>query len=193
MTQVPNLNITCGSSDCENGHHAFNGRPFKKRGQGREYLEQGVCKACGVEVVDWPRLHARDPQDLTHTFSTLQLEYIRWEFWSRPFEAHLLETARERGRDGLRVDARAALTRIVGPVATGHYDKMKVPTKPEKLTSVIQCAQHAVAACCRDCVEKWHGIPNEKPLSNIEINYLTHLVMEYLEQRLPQDVLESAV
>jgi hypothetical protein len=120
----------------------------------------------------------------------LQLEYIRWEFWSRPFESHLLADARERGLEGLRADARTTLVKILGPVASAHWDRMQVPTKPEKMTSVVQYAQHAVAACCRECVEKWHGIPNEKPLSKGDIDYLTHLVMGYLEHRLPQNILD---
>jgi exodeoxyribonuclease V alpha subunit len=98
-------------------------------------------------------------------------------------------SARDRGLDGLSADAHDTIARIVGPVAISGWARQQVKKKPDEMTSVIEYAQHAVAACCRDCVAKWHGIPNEKPLSPDSIDYLSKLVTEYLEQRLPRDVL----
>lgn len=193
MIQIPNLNITCGTPDCENGHHAFNspGHIYKKRGKDRKYLQPGVCKACGADVVDWPRIHARNPQDIAKTFSMLQLEYIRWEFWNRPFNDKSLTSAQKRGWEGLCADSHAAIAKVLGPVAYASWAFKQVPTKPEKMTSVIEYAQHAVAACCRKCVAQWHGIPNEMPLADGEIDYLSRLVIGCLERRLPQIVLEA--
>jgi hypothetical protein len=37
--------------------------------------------------------------------------------------------------------------------------------------------QHAMAACCRDCIQKWHGIKKGKELSNQEIRFLVELTM----------------
>jgi len=195
VIQIPNLNITCNTPECGSGLHAFNNpeHTYQKRTKFRKHFDPGVCQACGVNLVDWSRLHARNLKDMPHTFSTLKLEYIRWEFWSRDFNEKSLNNARERGMDGLAADAHDTITKVIGPVAVSGWARRQVPTKPDKMKSVIEYAQHSVAACCRDCVEKWHGIPNEKPLSTDGIEYLSQLVIEYLEQRLPRDVLQPSL
>ena len=45
-------------------------------------------------------------------------------------------------------------------------------------------AQHACACCCRGCLEKWHHIPNEKELTNNEINYIVALLIEWIKREL---------
>jgi hypothetical protein len=51
--------------------------------------------------------------------------------------------------------------------------------------SAIYYAQHATAACCRTCIEYWHGIPRVGDLGAKELDYLTDLVVRYLDERLP--------
>ncbi|MBG0768794.1 DUF4186 domain-containing protein [Methanococcus maripaludis] len=41
-------------------------------------------------------------------------------------------------------------------------------------------AQHATATCCRGCVQKWHKIPKNKELSDIEVEYLVGLIMFWI-------------
>jgi hypothetical protein len=41
-------------------------------------------------------------------------------------------------------------------------------------------AQHATATCCRGCIEKWHKIPKNKELSDIEVEYLVGLIMFWI-------------
>jgi len=43
-------------------------------------------------------------------------------------------------------------------------------------------AQHATACCCRGCIEKWHHIPAGKPLSPEEQDYLTGVLMDWIEK-----------
>ena len=43
-------------------------------------------------------------------------------------------------------------------------------------------AMHACACCCRSCLEKWHHIPNDKRLSNNEINYIVSLILEWIKR-----------
>lgn len=43
-------------------------------------------------------------------------------------------------------------------------------------------AQHATGCCCRRCLEKWHGIPKGRQLTQREQIYLTRVVMEWLRQ-----------
>lgn len=41
-------------------------------------------------------------------------------------------------------------------------------------------AQHATATCCRGCIQKWHGIPKGRELSDSEVNRLADLVMAWI-------------
>lgn len=43
-------------------------------------------------------------------------------------------------------------------------------------------AQHATAACCRECLYKWHKIEKNKELNDNEINYIVNLIMDWIEQ-----------
>lgn len=44
----------------------------------------------------------------------------------------------------------------------------------------IFIAQHATAACCRGCLEKWHGIPAGRPLTDEEIDYVLGVLARWL-------------
>jgi len=184
MNDVPQLNITCGTADCDNGHHAYNARTFVRRGRDRQFCEAGVCKACGDASVDWGRVHLRNVGDVAYTFAALQHETIRWDFWERPFNDKAISDSVARGRQGIEDAIVPTLQRIVGPVPHGYWQRLAVPTDQHKLTNVIQYAQHAVAACCRDCIEKWHGISQDHDLSQSELEYLKQLTVHYLEKRL---------
>jgi hypothetical protein len=41
-------------------------------------------------------------------------------------------------------------------------------------------AMHALALCCRKCIFKWHKIPEDKPLSDDEIEYFTSLILAWI-------------
>jgi hypothetical protein len=41
-------------------------------------------------------------------------------------------------------------------------------------------AQHATALCCRGCLEKWHGIPRGRPLTDTEIDYAMQVMRSWL-------------
>jgi hypothetical protein len=47
-------------------------------------------------------------------------------------------------------------------------------------------AQHATAACCRGCLEKWHHIPRGRPLSEEEIAYLMEIIKRWLNHQTDQ-------
>lgn len=48
-------------------------------------------------------------------------------------------------------------------------------------------AQHATATCCRGCMEKWHGIPKGRELTDEEVDRLANLVMAWVAR----DVMHS--
>ena len=43
-------------------------------------------------------------------------------------------------------------------------------------------AQHATAVCCRDCLFKWHGIPKGRALTDGEKEYITDVIMEWINR-----------
>jgi hypothetical protein len=46
-------------------------------------------------------------------------------------------------------------------------------------------AQHATATCCRGCLEKWHGIPRGRPLSEPEQSYVVDVISRWLRRQDP--------
>ncbi|MFZ5802036.1 MAG: DUF4186 domain-containing protein [Candidatus Omnitrophota bacterium] len=41
-------------------------------------------------------------------------------------------------------------------------------------------AQHATATCCRQCLEKWYGIPRGRELTPSEIRIITRAIMGWI-------------
>jgi predicted Fe-S protein YdhL (DUF1289 family) len=46
--------------------------------------------------------------------------------------------------------------------------------------SLFGCAQHATATCCRGCLEKWHGIPKGRALSDDEKRHVIEVIRRWL-------------
>ena len=45
-------------------------------------------------------------------------------------------------------------------------------------------AQHATATCCRGCLYKWHNIPQNKKLTDKEIDYIVDVIMMWIEKQI---------
>ena len=88
-----------------------------------------------------------------------------------------------KGLDGLRDAAEHRLRKYVGPPRSGDLSGRYA--NPKK-GNAIYYAQHATATCCRKCIEAWHGIDRERPLTDEEIGYMTGLVMHYVGKKLPE-------
>jgi hypothetical protein len=172
---LPPLPIRCTSSDCEAGLHCF--RATRKL---RKENREGACRSCGVELVDWSRLHHRRLNDVDFTFAQLRLELIRHYFWHLNFDQKAVHHALRKGRRNLHAAARSRLQNSVAR-AGSPWDGRQTPWRG----NVIHYAQHAVAACCRTCIQYWHAIPKDRDLTDAELEYLLGLVVRYLDERLP--------
>lgn len=170
----PPLEIKCTSVDCENDLHCF--KQMKKMTPD----QRGKCRACGADLVDWKRLHRRDTADASHTFAALQHELIRHHFFHRPFDETTMRHAQRKGRILLKEAARDRLRKYLAP-AQPPRDGRQTPFEG----NAIYYAQHATATCCRTCLEYWHDIPKERPLSPKEFEYCAILVDLFLDQKLP--------
>ena len=166
------LGMKCTNTDCEHGLHYF--KPTKKHPLGR-------CRNCGAAPVDWDRLHKKDIQDVAHTISALQNECIRHQMWRAAIDEEALRKAHALGLNGLRLAAeRRIRTKSFSGVPHPVYDGRQTPMHG----NVVYYAQHATATCCRKCIYYWHGIPQDRPLREDEIAYLTELIMVYCQKRL---------
>lgn len=168
------LDIKCTDSDCEHGLHCFRStKQMLDRNLG------GRCRDCGADLVDWSRVHTRNPADAAYTIHMLEYELIRHHYWHISLDDRAVNYARRKGRIALNKAVENRLRKSVG-VKTA-FDGRQTP----KEGNPIFYAQHATATCCRKCIEEWHGIPQDQPLSNNELAYLSSLCTLYLDQRLP--------
>jgi hypothetical protein len=46
-------------------------------------------------------------------------------------------------------------------------------------------AQHATATCCRGCLEKWHGIPRGRSLTDKEQGYVVAVIEAWIRRQDP--------
>ncbi|WP_202813216.1 DUF4186 family protein [Anaeromyxobacter sp. PSR-1] len=131
-------------------------------------------------MVKWQRLSARNLRDAAYTFSALRNEKIRHEFWHRPFDRRAINHALRKGRTKLQDAATHRIQASVGEASNPREGRQTPFTG-----NVLFYAQHAVAACCRKCIEYWHAIDAQRPLTEEEVQYLAKLVMLYVDERMP--------
>ena len=169
------LDITCTSSDCKNDLHCF------KSTRQMAAKQRGTCRSCGADLVDWSRVHRRDQEDTAYTFAALRYELIRHHHWHTVIDERAIRHAKRKGRRKLVDAARHRLLKYLAP-SSPPRDGYQTPFTG----NTIYYAQHAVATCCRTCLEYWHGIPKGRELRPEELEYSLRLVTMYLEQRLPE-------
>lgn len=169
------LKITCTTSDCDAGLHCF----LKSRSMSAR--QTGTCRSCGIDLIDWGRVHKRELSDSRWVFQQLQKEYIRHHFWHRPIDARAEYHARRKGKEGLKAAVAKRLATAVG-VAAPAWDGQQTPMTG----NIIYYAQHATASCCRKCLEYWHNIKKGRELRPAELKYLGELINLYIAKRMPQ-------
>ncbi len=177
------LKLSCTSTDCKNNLHCF-----KETQKMKAANQFGQCRECGVELVNWSRVHKRDINDAIHTFEALKHEKIRHHFWHVEIDQEAVAHALRKGRSDLRKAATHRIRKYIGEVHE-MSDGKKRPYRDGYQTpysgNSIFYAQHATACCCRACIEYWHNIPQGRDLTEDEIAYLTDLAMLYIKERLP--------
>ena len=83
----------------------------------------------------------------------------------------------EKGADIIRSHARNFVEKRLSP-ENPENDGKQTPMKGHP----VFVAQHATACCCRGCIEKWHNIPSGKVLTQAEQEYITDVIMEWIER-----------
>lgn len=181
-TKKTPLKISCTATDCASNLHCFKAKKKVKSG-----AHKGTCRACGVALVAWDRVHKRDLDDVANTFAALKHELIRHHFWHVGIDQRAVNHARRKGRRALYSGIEKRIEMSIGK-ANPYRDGRQTP----KEGNAVYYAQHATASCCRRCAEYWHNIPVGRPLSADEVTYLAGLARLYLDERLP-DLAEEGV
>lgn len=169
------LQVTCTQSRCQNNLHCY------KKSREMSDAERGKCRSCGIDLVDWARVHRKDLSDIAYTFEMLKTEFVRHEFWHKEIDQRALNKALRKGKQKLRIDARK---RLVSCVAKPENYREGYQTPWEG--NVIYYAQHATACCCRPCMKYWYNIPMGIQLTDEQINYFVELIMMYIADRMPR-------
>jgi Domain of unknown function (DUF4186) len=169
--------VTCSTTKCSEGYHCY----CKKKSSVRKFGKERVCKECGADLIDWERIHKGGLMEVDFTFESLKTEIIRHVFWHTPIDEEALEKAYARGYEGTKKRARQLLKTRIGKY-NKVYDSRQTPLGKNE---IVNYAQHATATCCRQCLETWHNIDMESPLSDEQLDFCAELVMKYIVTRIP--------
>ncbi len=183
MSEVKPLAVSCHASSCGPAvkptyrRHAFTSPVAELPGIG------GSCRACGrSDLVDWERVHRRDPSDAANVVAELRKELIRDNYWSEALPTRILRNASRRAPEQLTAGAASTLGRAL---VVGHpFEGRQTRFACNPAATIIHCAQHATGTCCRACLEKWLGVPHSQPLEPADLAYAVTLVERYVHDRL---------
>lgn len=178
------LAIKCSTSDCDNNLHCFH-KSQRLSADQKQNWKKGACVYCGSQTVDWDRVKKRDITDVSNTVQSLRNEWIRNHFWEEDLSQRVIDNACRKGKSGLVAAIEKRIRQSVSkPKSENPWDGRQT-TFDKKKESIITRGQHAIACCCRKCIEHWHGIPSEAPLSEADIQYFRQLILMFIEAKLP--------
>ncbi len=84
----------------------------------------------------------------------------------------------QKGFDTIQSHAKDFISKRIAPAFIAN-DGKQTPMKGHP----VFIAQHAVAACCRKCINKWHKFPIGTQLTPQQQNYLIELIMQWLKEQ----------
>jgi hypothetical protein len=178
--KLPKLGVRCTDAQCDKKLHAFKPKPQMSA------EEVGSCRVCGEQgLVDWERVHQRDPADFEYLRGALDKELIRHLFWELQIPDHVRDLAVNPRKYTLaEMIERSIRTRIGPPASKLFRDGMQTPFPHSPEARIFHYGQHATGTCCRQCLAYWHGIAAEVPLEKKELDYTTGLVWRYVNEKL---------
>lgn len=113
-------------------------------------------------------------QDFSYLFSRLDKSRFRSHF-------HLGDKERkyyfEKGDATIERHARDFISARLAPAKIAN-DGKQTPMRGHP----VFIAQHATATCCRSCLFKWHHIPQNRDLTEREIDYIVSVIMSWLQK-----------
>ena len=110
--------------------------------------------------------------DVGELLNALRRSRFRSRFRLGSAEAKYL---REKGVEVILEHGRAFIQTRLAP-AEPAKDGRQTPVKGHP----VFIAQHGTATCCRSCLWKWHRIPEGRPLTESEIDYILGVLGRWL-------------
>ena len=114
-------------------------------------------------------------RDMDELFAALGRSVFRSRFRLNDKETTSLQ---QKGMETIREHARDFITARLADADPAN-DGRQTPMRNHP----VFIAQHATATCCRGCLQKWHGIPKGKPLSEQEIDYVLDVIARWLNRQ----------
>ncbi|MCR5825240.1 MAG: DUF4186 family protein [Oscillospiraceae bacterium] len=87
--------------------------------------------------------------------------------------------AEKLGADTLRSHAAELVAKRLAPADPAN-DGKQTPMRGHP----VFVAQHATGTCCRSCLEKWHGIPKSRALTDAEQQYAVDVILRWIAREL---------
>jgi hypothetical protein len=107
-------------------------------------------------------------------FGALRRSSFRARFRLGPKERAYLQS---KGIETILEHARQFIDERLAP-ANPKNDGKQTPMRNHP----VFIAQHATATCCRGCLEKWHGIPRGRELSDAERAHVVEVIHIWLSR-----------
>ena len=85
----------------------------------------------------------------------------------------------QKGLETIKAHAKDFISKRLAPSFIKN-DGKQTPTKGHP----VFIAQHATAACCRKCLNKWHHFPQDTELNTSQQDYIVGLILEWIKRQL---------
>lgn len=118
-----------------------------------------------------------ETRDLADLFLRLSRSKFRSSFYLNAADRSYIQA---KGWDKMRSDTAQIIARRLAPAFIAN-DGRQTPMRHGIFPPFI--AQHATGCCCRNCLQKWHGIPKGRQLSTAEQEYIVDVIMEWLKRQ----------
>ena len=89
----------------------------------------------------------------------------------------------EKGIEKIRIHAAQIIRQRLAD-AQPKNDGKQTPMRGAPKGHPVFIGQHATGTCCRGCLEKWHGIPKGRPLSEEEQQRIVDVLMQWIRRQM---------
>ncbi|MBR5060159.1 MAG: DUF4186 domain-containing protein [Clostridia bacterium] len=90
------------------------------------------------------------------------------------------EYVKKNGPSVIRKHAEDLISRRLAPARPLH-DGKQTPMKGAPKGHPVFIAQHATGTCCRECLRKWHGVPQGREMTPDEQRMAVDAIMRWIK------------
>ena len=139
---------------------------------------QSSYKSDGISIPGINYEIEMEPEDryIDKLFTRISYSKFRSSFHLREQERNYYLS---QGEEVIRRHAMDFVSKKLAP-AEPENDGKQTPMKGHP----VFIAQHATACCCRGCLHKWHHVPEHRPLSESEQQYIVKILMCWIKNEM---------